>query len=319
MAAVLTDHELSPERVHYTWSARHAPVLRVAPGEVVSLCTRDGFDGQLEGLSVDALASSIDVLDFDRIAPLTGPVEVEGAEPGDALTVEIQEIRPRGPGWVVVWPAWADFDFLRPPGVGPEGRLWRFEPDELLHGALSLGGQRVPHRPMIGMIGTAPADGEFPTLPPRHFGGNMDCRLLTRGATLVLPVLVPGARVSFGDGHAAQGDGEISTTGVECGLDLRVRIDLEPGGAPSGPEIRTPTHHTVIEHARDLDAAIRAVIGRMHAHLVARGMSGHDAYALMGLAGDLAVNQVVDTPYPGVRLTVPSRTAHGDGHRGAHG
>lgn len=301
----MAEHRLDADRVHYTWSADHEPVLRIQPGDTVRVRTRDGFDGQLEGLGADALATSIDALDFARIAPLSGPVFVERAEPGDALAIEIRTLRPVGPGWAVVWPAWTEFDFHRPLGVGPRGRLWRFDPEELREGTMRIGGAHVPLRPMLGIAGTAPDVGEFTTLPPRRFGGNMDCRLLTEGATILLPVLVPGALASFGDGHAAQGDGEISTTGLECALELELRIRVEPGRRLGGPEIRTPTNHTVIEYGRDLDQAARHAIDRMHAHLVGRGIAPDDAYALLGVAGDLAINQVVDTPHPGVRLTFP--------------
>ena len=302
----MTEHRLDSERVHYTWSAAHEPVLRIAPGDTVRIRTRDGFDGQLDGLDADALARSIDALDFGRIAPLSGPIFIEDAQPGDALAVEILALEPVGPGWAVVWPAFADFDYHRPPAVGPEGRLFRFEPDELRDGAVRLpGAARVPLRPMRGIAGTAPEAGEFPTLPPRHFGGNMDCRLIGAGATLLLPVLVPGGLASFGDGHAAQGDGEISTTGLEVALELELRIGVERGLHLGGPELRTSGAHTVIEYGRDLDQAARRAIDRMHTHLTGRGMDAAAAYALLGLAGDLVVNQVVDTPHPGVRLTVP--------------
>lgn len=305
----MSEHRLGPEDVHYTWSADHEPVLHIEPGDTVRIRTRDGFDGQLDGLDADAFTRSIDALDFSRIAPLSGPIFIEGAQPGDALAVDIVALEPVGPGWTVVWPAFADFDFHRPPGVGPEGRLWRFEPEQLAAGEVRIGGARVPLRPMLGIAGTAPHLGEFSTLPPRHFGGNMDCRLIAAGATLLLPVLVPGALASFGDGHAAQGDGEISTTGLEIALELELRIGLERGLRLGGPELRTAGAHTVIEYGRDLDQAARRAIDRMHARLTDRGMDAAEAYALLGLAGDLVVNQVVDTPHPGVRLTVPIEEA----------
>jgi acetamidase/formamidase len=297
--------ELQADAVHYTWSARHEPRLRIAPGDTLEVTTRDGFDGQLAGLAADALEDSIDVLDFGRIAPLTGPVWVEGAQPGDALSIEILSLEPQGPGWAVVWPAWAQFDFHRPAGVGPRGSLMTFDAGELASGSVAIGGVDVPLSPMLGIVGTAPAAGEFATLPPRDFGGNMDCRLVREGATLLLPVFVEGGRVSFGDGHAVQGDGEISTTGLECGMRATVVIGLERGRHLGGPELRTPTSRTVIEYGHDLGQAARRAIERTHAALVAEGLDGLQAYALLGLAGQLAINEVVDMPHVGVRLTVP--------------
>ena len=296
---------LASDQVHYTWSARHEPRLRVAPGDVVEVSARDGFDGQLAGLAPEALAESIDALDFDRIAPLTGPIWVEGTQPGDALTVEIRSLRPVGPGWAVVWPAWAQFDYHRPTQAGPGGALFRFDEDQLAAGVVHVGGRAITLAPMLGIVGTAPAHGEFTTLPPRDFGGNMDCRLVREGATLVLPVFVEGALLSLGDGHAVQGDGEISTTGLECGMEATVAIGLERGRHLAGPEVRHGARRSIIEYGRDLDDAARRAIERMHSELVAEGIDAAEAYALLGLAGDLEINQVVDTPHPGVRLSLP--------------
>jgi acetamidase/formamidase len=307
----MAERVLDASEVHYTWSSRHPVRLRVRPEDVVELATRDGFDGQLAHLPPEALATDISALDFDRIAPLTGPIEVEGATPGDTLTVELLEMTPSGPGWAVIWPAWADFDFRRPDTVSPGGSIARFRLEDLLGSRVRIGDVEVALEPMLGMVGTAPAEGEYATLPPRRFGGNMDCRLLRPGTTTLLPVEVPGALVSFGDGHALQGDGEISTTGIECAMSIRVKLGLDRTRSVGGPELRTATHHYFLEHARELGAAVRGAIERCHAYLVEdRGLAPEDAYLLLGMSARLEISEVVDTPHFGIRLGVPLGEEH---------
>lgn len=307
----MTVHHLSDEGVHTTWTAAHRPRVTVRSGDEVTFRTRDGFDGQLDGLPEDALNSDLDKLDFGRIAPLSGPVAVEGARPGDAVRIEILELEPSGPGWTVVWPAWAGFDFHRPAGVPAEGRIRTFAPQELRPGrALAIAGAAVPVRPMLGMVGVAPAHGRLPTLPPREFGGNMDLREVTVGSTVRLPVFVPEALVSVGDGHAAQGDGELCTTAVECAMSGRVRITLEPDRGPRQPEVETPDSWIVTGYGRSLDDAVRSAIDAMHAKLVEIGLDPTDAYMLLSLAGHLAVNQVANIPHVGARVTIKKEVLH---------
>jgi acetamidase/formamidase len=273
----------------------------------VRLTTRDGFDGQLEDLTSSDLDTTLDVLDFARVAPLTGPVYVERARPGDVAVVRIRRLSPVGDGWTVVWPQWCGFDYVRPGGVPEESRILRFPADQLVPGAhIQIGRAQAQIRPMLGMMGTAPAVGEFATLPPRAFGGNMDLRHVAEGSTVYLPVFVDGALISFGDGHAAQGDGEVCTTGVECGMDVEVSIDIERSRRIDEPELETSDAYIVTAFGRDLDSAARKAINYMHRHLTeVRGMSASDAYVLMGLAGHIHVNQVVNTPHLGTRFSMP--------------
>lgn len=301
----MTLKSLSDERVHSTWSASHAPVLTIESGDEFAFRTRDGFDGQLDGLPSSALETDLAALDFSRIAPLSGPIEVVGARPGDAVRIEVIELQPSGPGWTVVWPAWAGFDYHRPPGVAVGGRIRSFSPDDLRPGgAVRIGRAEVPLRPMLGMIGVAPAFGDFPTLPPREFGGNLDLSLLGAGAACRLPVLTEGALVSLGDGHAVQGDGELCTTAVECGMTGRARITVEPGSAPRQAEVETPDAWITTGFGRTLDLAVQSAIDAMHAKLVAAGMDATDAYMLLSVAADVGVNQVVNMPHVGARVTL---------------
>lgn len=303
-------HQLEPETVHYTWRAGQPPVIRIEAGDTITLGTRDGFDAQLADLDADALRDSTAAVDFDRIAPLTGPIFVEGAEAGTTLEVEILTLEPIGDGYAVVWPQRCGFDFHRPTAMPLIGTLRRFPEEALLDDHVSIGKLKVPVRPMLGIIGTAPERGEFRTLPPREFGGNMDCRLIGAGATVLLPVFQEGALLSLGDGHAAQGDGEICTTGIECAMRVKLRVSVASERPISGPELRMDGSHTVISYGLDLDGAARDAIERMHRFLVdVEGLDATDAYLYLGLAGDLEINQVVDTPHVGVRLTIPVHAA----------
>jgi acetamidase/formamidase len=304
---MMATHELRDEQVHYTWSARHEPRLRVRPGDSVRLVTRDGFDGQMAGVSGSELDANPGLIDFSRVAPLTGPIFIEGARPGDVAVVRIDRLAPLGAGWTVIWPAWSDFDFARPHGLAPGAHVIEFDAGSLgPEGVVELDGARVRLRPMLGMVGTAPARGEFNTLPPRAFGGNMDLRLVAEGATVYLPVFAEGALVSLGDGHAAQGDGEVCTTAIECGMSVEVTLDLRRGRIIEEPEVETRDAYLVTAFGRDLDTAARKAIRFMHRHLVeVRGLRPEIAYAFMSLAGNLGVNQVVDTPHVGVRFSIP--------------
>jgi acetamidase/formamidase len=304
---VVKVRQLQAERVHFTWSRLHNPVVRVAPGAELEVWTRDGFDGQLEGLDSGALGDSLTALDFRRIAPLTGPVYIEGSIPGDTVAVTIKALTPIGPGWTVIWPAWCGFDYHRPEGVPISATLVRFSPAELGTGShVSIGPARVRLAPMLGIVGTAPASGEFATLPPRSFGGNMDFKAVSAGSTVYLPVFVDGALVSFGDGHAAQGDGEVCTTGLECAMRAIIGIDIVTGWRIAEPQVETPQAYHVTAYGRDLDEAARKAISYMHEYLVSRrGISPADAYVLMSLAGDLGVNQVVNLPHVGARFSLP--------------
>lgn len=296
---------LADEQVHYTWSARHAPRITVPDGEVVEIATRDGFDGQFASVGIDDLQDGWGPLDFGRIAPLTGPIAVDGVRAGDVLRVDILEVQPAGPGYTVVWPSWAGFDFFRPTGVSAAGRVFAFAADDLQGARVDLQGISVPLDPMVGMVGVAPVRGEFPTLPPRHFGGNLDCRLLRAGSSVLLRAQVDGGCVSFGDGHAAQGDGELCTTAIECPLTIRVRLskDPRPDLVVEEPRIEVGGTAVFTASAESLEEATRRAMGYAHAHLAReRGLDHDTAYAALSLIGSVRVNQVVNKPRVGVRV-----------------
>lgn len=279
--------------------------MTVQPGETVVLDVVDASGGQLTESSTEG---EVEVLDQDKVNPVTGPVYVEGAEPGDTLSVRIEAVDPGPWGWTAIIP---DFgllsdDFADPylvhADIGPNGVEW---PEGLV----------LPNQPMIGTIGLAPAEsGTHGVIPPRHVGGNLDWRDIRPGATLHLPVEVPGALLSVGDTHACQADGEVCGTGVEAPAIAIVRVELEKNRrirapqldmrAPQRPE-QGPVHATtgvgpdLREAAKD---ATRDMIDWLTSH---HQLAPELAYCLCSVGGNLRINQVVNAPNWLVSMHLP--------------
>jgi len=226
-------YSLDARTVHYESNNALAPRLVVEPGDTVVFDTRDAADGYYAPSSTHA-----DVLARGpfRGHPLTGPVAVAGARPGDVLAVEILEVAPRAPfGWTAIRPGRGllpEMDFPK-----PFLQIW-----DLSDGISARMGQDVaiPLEPFPGVMGTALDEpGGHSTMPPRKNGGNMDVKQLVKGTTLYLPVWVDGALFSVGDGHGAQGDGEVCVTAVEMMARVTLRFDVERRHRLAEPQLRT--------------------------------------------------------------------------------
>lgn len=305
-------HDLGSDRVHTRWLSKISPILEIEAGDVVRMECREGFDGQVDppAEAEDLESRLYHLIDFRRVAPVTGPIAIKGAEPGDTLEVKILDLVPFGTGNLVVFPAWLEADFLTVDQRRsfPEAWIRHFDMDE----AVSAGrvefapGIRIPLSPMLGVVGTAPAEGEYTvTGAPRHFGGNMDVRDVAAGSRVYLPVLQPGALFSAGDGHGLQGDGEIGTTGLETPMRATLEFHLHKGRSISRPQLETADEFMTLAHGRTLDAAAQQAIVDMIDYLSShKKLTRHEAYGLLSLAGDIRVNQVVDYPYLGVRVAV---------------
>jgi len=286
------------EHVHFAWDNSLTPVATVAPGDEVEFEARDASGGQL---SAQSSAEDVARIDFGRVNPVTGPVFVEGAEPGDSLVVEILELEGSGWGWSAIIPGFgllAD-DFAEPYlHLSRYDRQWvEFTPEI-----------RLPFRPFPGTIGVAPAEpGAHSIVPPRAVGGNMDIRDLVAGAKLYLPVQVPGALFSVGDTHAAQGDGEVCGTAIETAMKVRLRFGLEKGtnqrlprfelpGAP-GPAVSEKGYHVTCGIGPDLMEAAKDSVREM-IELIGREyrLDPPLAYVLCSVAADLKISEVVDAP-----------------------
>ncbi|MBB5755178.1 acetamidase/formamidase family protein [Prosthecomicrobium pneumaticum] len=298
---VACNHTIHRARHHFGWNRDFEPVLTAQSGETIHFECLDSSAGQL---GADATVESVRTLDFGKVNPVTGPVFVEGAEPGDALKVTIRKFIPSGLGWTANIPG---FGLLAEDFPDPALRLWTYDPVSLapaLHGP----GGRVPLKPFAGTIGVAPAEpGLHSVVPPRRVGGNLDIRDLSEGVTLYLPVEVPGALFSIGDTHAAQGDGEVCGTAIESRMDVEVTLDLVKDARLAAPRFTTPgpvTRHldaagyeVTTGIGPDLMTGAREALKRMIDLLAAEhGMSPVDAYMLCSVCGDLRISEIVDMP-----------------------
>jgi acetamidase/formamidase len=286
---------LQRTQTHNVWDHAIAPAIRIAPGDTLVVELENASGGQL---TANSDASALATLDFARINPVTGPIFVEGARPGDALVVEILDLAVADWGWTANIPG---FGLLADRFTEPALRSSR-----ITGGKIDLfTGMQLPSVPMIGTIGVAPAAaGAFSVIPPTRYGGNMDVRHVGAGATLYLPVAVEGALLSLGDGHAAQGDGEVCGTAIETTATATLRVTLERDRHLPAPMLltdarsqRTGSAFATTGIGPDLMAAARDATTAMIAEIVRRTtLSELDAYLLSSVAADLKISEVVDQP-----------------------
>lgn len=291
---------------HFGWDNSLPPALRAEPGSTILFHCNDSSAGQLGPSStvVDVLN-----LDFGKINPVSGPIYIEGAEPGDAVKVTIESFAPRifngaGFGWTANIPG---FGLLADQFTEAALHVWKYDPTSMAPALWGTEG-RVPLKPFAGTIGNALAEaGLHSVVPPRRVGGNLDIRDLNAGTTLYLPVEVAGALFSVGDTHAAQGDGEVCGTAIESPMDVVLTLDLVKGANLKTPRFTTPgpvTRHLDAKGYEvttgigpDLMAASRdAVAGMVDLLCTTRGMAAVDAYMLVSTCGDLRISEIVDMP-----------------------
>ena len=344
--SVSLEHE--PGTGHNRWHPGMEPLASVKPGAICRLGTRDGGDCFI---TRDSHHEDLLRWNLGTAHPLTGPIFVEGAEPGDLLEVEIVEIEPDDFGWTGLIPG---FGFLA--DMFPDPYLVKWEIDGAHARSSELPGVAIPRDPFPGNIGVAPSHEEmaryharerelrdrgglvvddapdvaFPptvhdgmrTVPPRETGGNMDNKGVCVGSRLVLPVQVPGALFSVGDLHFAQGDGETCGTGIEMKGTITVRLNLntDPSWRPRYPAFYSPertdrsafatTGIAVTEQGRnedmDLNLTTRMALLDMIDYLkTTRGFSAEQACALISVAVDLRLSEIVDVPNPVVSALLP--------------
>ena len=301
---------VSPSTVQWGYfSADAKPVLTVKSGEIVTIDTICGIPEMLErlGAATDDPIREMKEM-YAKVKDrgpgphfLTGPVAIEGSVPGDVLEVEIMDIRLRSPyAWMMIEPAAGvlpeEFPYLREKLVPLDTRSKTGE-----FGA----GIRVPIRPFFGNLGVAPPLDRISSAPPAYNGGNMDNKWLVAGTKLYLPVQVPGALFSVGDGHAAQGDGEVCVTALETNLTGVFRFTVRKDKKLHWPRAETPTHIITMGLHESLDEAARRATKEMIDYLTTElGLSRDDAYMLTSAAVDLHVTQAVDG-VKGVHATLP--------------
>jgi acetamidase/formamidase len=293
-------HELRADAFNYAWDNSIAPALEVDSGESVFIEVRDASDEQIHA---DSTVDAVGLLDFSHVNPVSGPIFVKGAKPGDVLEVELLEFAPQPWGWTAIIPGFGlladEFPdpWLRISHVDPEMGRIRFSDTVTL-----------PYRPFPGTIGVAPAEpGAHSILPPSRFGGNLDTKHLNVGTRLFLPVGVEGALFSLGDTHAAQGDGEVCGTAIETAMNVVVRLSVRrdfsidapqyhvPPGAlaqheQSGYHVCTGVGPDLMEASRDAVRATIRFLGERY------GLEREEAYAVTSVAADLRIHELVDAP-----------------------
>jgi acetamidase/formamidase len=303
----MTRHQLdpTPATTAQVFSRELPPVLTVEPGDTIVLRSLDAA-GHLErqqvpGQVVPAMFAQ------SRGHCLTGPIEVRGAGPGDVLAVRFVSMRPDDWGWTQA--AGRDTPLNRRLGLheAPPARLlWQIDSGAGI--ATSDRGHTVRIAPFHGVAGVAwDEPGEHSTIPPRAVGGgNIDCRELIAGSVLYLPVAVPGALLSIGDGHAAQGDGEVGGTAIECGMTTELELGLVTGRPVPGVHAQTPAGQVTFGFSPDLNAAMGDALDAMLAWLQASyAVDKATALALASPVLDLRITQVANQSW-GVHALLPA-------------
>ena len=287
---------------HLAWDSSIPPIATIRSGEVVSFDLLDASCGQIV---YDSTVDAITALDFSQVDQVNGPVYVEGAAPGDTLEVEFLDLQPADWGWTAIIPG---FGLLADEFTEPALKIWHLEggADGWAEFAPTI---RVPLAPFCGETGLAPGQpGALSTIPPYRHGGNMDTKHLTKGAHLYLPVEAEGALYSMGDGHAAQGDGEVCGTAIETPMRATVRLTVrkdiqvqEPQFLTAGPlaaRANTAAYYATDGIGPDLMEAARNAVRHMIDHLQRIcGLSRPDAYMLCSVAVDLKICEIVDAPH----------------------
>jgi acetamidase/formamidase len=299
----------SVETCHWgTFDARIPPVLEVASGDRVTVDTINGA-ADVTPSAASSFHVPPEVREIharsERHLPghiLTGPIAVTGAMPGDTLEVRIVDVRLRQDwGYNVIRPLSGTL-----PGDFDAYRLLHIPLDAARMVADLPWGMELPLRPFFGILGVAPPAhwGRINTIVPRAHGGNIDNKELIPGSSLFLPVHVPGAMFSCGDGHAVQGDGEVCTTAIETALQGEFELVLHKATGLAYPRIETPTHLITMGMDPDLDQCLAMALRDMIVVLGEHGLSREDAYTLCSLAVDFRITQTVNVSR-GVHAMLP--------------
>lgn len=296
----MAHHLIDGSRTHAFFDPSVPALLEIDSGDTVTFELREPLDGQ-----ITQETRSEDLLDIDgsRAHSLLGPVAIRGTVPGDTLEVEILEFTHHGWGWT----GWL-------PGMGlladdfPEPHIQQWRIDDASCRFADGDQVTVPFTPFCGVMGVAPAEpGRLDTLPPRRNGGNVDVRHLTVGARAWLPVLAHGAGFATGDGHAAQGDGEVCGSAIEAPLTATFRFVRRTDVSVSELQFYTPGplvpnasegFHVTTDHGTDLYACAQGALRRAIDWLEREhGLTRHQAYCLCSAAGDLKISEVVNPTF----------------------
>lgn len=294
-------HTIHDHTCHLGWNNANTPAIHIASGDTVEFRTQDSSGGQL---TANSNLADLGKLDFAKVNPVTGPVYIDGAEPGDAVKVTLLEFGPSGWGWTANIPG---FGLLADQFKDPALHIWKYDPVSLSPAVYSSAA-RIPLKPFCGTIGLAPAEmGLHSVVPPRRMGGNLDIRDIAAGTELYLPVEVKGGLFSLGDTHAAQGDGEVCGTAIESPCTVAAKLELVKGANLAFPRFTTPgpvTRHLdtkgyevttgigpdLMQNARDAVSGMIDLLSNRYK------LNAVEAYMLCSVCGDLRISEIVDMP-----------------------
>lgn len=286
------DFTLTADQTHNKFSRTITPAITVPSGSVIEVYTQEVTDNQL---NINSTLEDLKNLSFDPIHPLTGPVYVEGAEPGDVLAVKLLKIEVGEWGWNAIIPG---FGFLADEFTEPYLKTYTLGKDKK---SIKFSDKvEIPIKPFAGVMGVAPnTDSLLSTIPPRSNGGNMDDPHLVEGTTVYFPIFVEGGLFSIGDTHALQGLGEVCGTALEAPMRIIYEIEvLKREKDISEPQYETNDYYAVTGFGTTIDIATKKVVKFMIKYLVdEHNMSREEAYMLCSLAGDLKITEVVDLPH----------------------
>jgi acetamidase/formamidase len=293
----------------FGWSRDHDPILVIPSGSELVVDAPECSNGQVQPGST---AEAIRTIDFAQVDPIAGPVYVEGARRGDVLQVDLLDLELGSYGWSANYPG---------SGLLPEDfpDAWLYVWDISGARAPFIGGISVPMEPMVGVVGCTPGvPGVHSVIPPTRTGGNMDAKHIGRGCTVYLPVEVDGALFGTGDPHAAQGDGEVGGSGIECPMRITMRLTVRKDLDLDHPEyeVRRPLERASAAAAGyyvttgigpDLFQASKGAVRRMIDRLTrTRGLEPIEAYELCSVAMDLKISEIVDHPNYVVSAFLPN-------------
>ena len=287
---------MTKESYHYLWGKSHPHVLEIDPGDRVKFQVREVTSSQLNKKSTSSDAAN---LDASKFYPLAGPVRIKGAKIGDALVVDVLKVETADWGWSAIVPGLGTLEEFTEPYLW----TWKLTQKRWVN---FKNGLKVRRRPFCGTMGVAPANEGFTeSMPPGNHGGNMDVRHLTAGSKLLLPVWVDGGLFSVGDIHAAQGDGEVCVTAIECPGEVTLRFNLIKTARLDAPRYFTSQetatererHYVTVGISPNLMDACKQAIRRMINDLTKHAsLSREEAYIFCSVAGDLRIHEIVDQP-----------------------
>ena len=296
-----SNHTIHSVSHHFGWDNSNKPILQVRSGTTIEIET---IDSSGEQLNINSTIEDVKNLDFSKVNPVTGPIFIENAKEGDVLEVEFLDFITSGWGWTAIIPG---FGLLADEFSEPDINLWKYDSNNPKQSLYSTFG-KVPLKPFVGTIGLALKEpGNHSIVPPRHCGGNLDIKDLTKGSVIRFPVQVPGALLSLGDTHAAQGDGEVCGTAIESPMKVVIKINLIKNLSIPSPQYETNgpiSNHIdkygyfattgigpdLMEGAKNSVRAMIDLLGKKE------NIPANKAYMLCSVCSDLRISEIVDIP-----------------------